>query len=137
MTTLDLKEIAKTLRSNGMQCNCDLDNWEPDRSTGHSHVCRIHKVTIRIARFCYNNERVNRCFVEDWEKILPDMGPREAKSLIEELTDALELLLRAFDSLLPGAKTIPIDLGLLNEAAMKARPLVESLSNYAKKTPSP
>jgi hypothetical protein len=25
------------------QCNCDLDKWEPERSTGHSHVCRIHK----------------------------------------------------------------------------------------------
>lgn len=26
-----------------MQCNCDLDNWEPERTTGHSWVCRIHK----------------------------------------------------------------------------------------------
>ena len=26
-----------------MQCNCDLDKWEPERDTGHSHVCRIHK----------------------------------------------------------------------------------------------
>jgi hypothetical protein len=34
-------ELQKTL-----QCNCDLDNWEPERSTGHSHVCRIHKVAI-------------------------------------------------------------------------------------------
>lgn len=31
-------ELAKT-----MQCNCDLDNWEPEQSTGHSRVCRIHK----------------------------------------------------------------------------------------------
>jgi hypothetical protein len=21
-----------------MRCNCDLDNWEPERRTGHSHV---------------------------------------------------------------------------------------------------
>lgn len=34
------KEIAKT-----MQCNCDLDNWQPERDTGHSCVCRIHKAT--------------------------------------------------------------------------------------------
>lgn len=34
-------ELRKT-----MQCNCDLDNWEPERSTGHSHVCRIHKAAI-------------------------------------------------------------------------------------------
>jgi len=26
-----------------MQCNCDLDKWEPERDTGHSWVCRIHK----------------------------------------------------------------------------------------------
>ncbi len=26
-----------------MRCNCDLDNWEPERDTGHSHVCRIHQ----------------------------------------------------------------------------------------------
>ena len=31
-------ELEKT-----MQCNCDLDNWEPERDTGHSWVCRIHK----------------------------------------------------------------------------------------------
>ena len=26
-----------------MECSCDLDNWEPERSTGHSWVCCIHK----------------------------------------------------------------------------------------------
>jgi len=26
-----------------MGCNCDLDNWEPERDTGHAWVCRIHK----------------------------------------------------------------------------------------------
>ena len=38
----DLKVIAKELKAGGMQCNCDLDKWEPDRDTGHSFVCRIH-----------------------------------------------------------------------------------------------
>lgn len=38
-------ELAKTMR-----CNCDLDNWEPERSTGHSRVCRIHKAAIEAAR---------------------------------------------------------------------------------------
>ena len=37
-----LKEIAKELEAD-MQCNCDLDQWEPERDTGHSCVCRIHK----------------------------------------------------------------------------------------------
>ena len=32
------KELHKTMR-----CNCDLDNWEPEQSTGHSWVCRIHR----------------------------------------------------------------------------------------------
>ena len=26
-----------------MGCNCDLDNWQPERDTGHSWVCRLHK----------------------------------------------------------------------------------------------
>jgi len=40
-------QIAKYLYDvKGMHCNCDLDNWEPERSTGHSWVCRIHKATI-------------------------------------------------------------------------------------------
>lgn len=29
-----------------MRCNCDLDNWEPEPSTGHSWVCRIHKAAM-------------------------------------------------------------------------------------------
>ncbi len=41
------KEIAKELQAEGVQCNCDLDNWEPElrgpRATGHSWVCRIHR----------------------------------------------------------------------------------------------
>jgi len=32
------RELAKTLR-----CNCNLDNWQPEPSTGHSWVCRIHR----------------------------------------------------------------------------------------------
>jgi hypothetical protein len=45
---INLREIAKQLRADGMRCNCDLDNWEPERSTGHSWVCRIHKKAIDI-----------------------------------------------------------------------------------------
>ena len=33
-----VQELSKIMR-----CNCDLDNWEPEPSTGHSWVCRIHK----------------------------------------------------------------------------------------------
>jgi len=39
----NLIEIAKRLKKEGMQCNCDLDRWEPEKSTGHSFVCRIHQ----------------------------------------------------------------------------------------------
>lgn len=39
----DLRARAKALMAGGMRCNCDLDNWEPTRETGHSHVCDIHK----------------------------------------------------------------------------------------------
>ncbi len=50
-TTADKRDgriIAKELKEGGMRCNCDLDNWEPERSTGHSHVCRIHKQVMRM-----------------------------------------------------------------------------------------
>jgi hypothetical protein len=41
--TITLKDAANRLRTEGkMRCNCDLDNWEPLKSTGHSHVCLIH-----------------------------------------------------------------------------------------------
>ncbi len=40
---MDKKEIAKKLKDEGMRCNCDLDNWLPEKITGHSYVCRIHK----------------------------------------------------------------------------------------------
>lgn len=40
-------QIAKYLYDvKGVRCNCDLDSWEPERSTGHSWVCRIHKAAI-------------------------------------------------------------------------------------------
>jgi len=37
-----------------MQCNCDLDNWEPEQTTGHSWVCRIHRAAIEELRFGRN-----------------------------------------------------------------------------------
>lgn len=39
----ELKDTVNKLETGGVQCNCDLDNWEPEKSTGHSHVCQIHK----------------------------------------------------------------------------------------------
>lgn len=45
----ELKEMAAAFRKE-MQCNCDLDNWEPERSTGHSWVCRIHKRCMLVKR---------------------------------------------------------------------------------------
>lgn len=42
----ELKEIARKLKAEGMRCNCDLDNWEPEAATAHSRVCRIHKAAI-------------------------------------------------------------------------------------------
>lgn len=42
-----LHDIVQEIKPS-MQCNCDLDAWEPERSTGHSHVCRIHKRALEI-----------------------------------------------------------------------------------------
>lgn len=36
------RDIARHVKNSGMMCNCDLDKWEPERDTGHSHVCMIH-----------------------------------------------------------------------------------------------
>lgn len=43
------KERADEMYAKGMRCNCDLDNWEPTKSTGHSEVCRIHRAAIEPA----------------------------------------------------------------------------------------
>lgn len=43
------RDYAQELKEQGMRCNCDLDNWEPARTTGHSWVCRIHKAAIAKA----------------------------------------------------------------------------------------
>ncbi len=40
-----IKERVKVLESK-LQCNCDLDNWQPEQSTGHSWVCCIHKKAL-------------------------------------------------------------------------------------------
>lgn len=40
-----VKHLAKSMR-----CNCNLDKWEPERSTGHSFACRIHKATMAAQR---------------------------------------------------------------------------------------
>jgi hypothetical protein len=51
-TALELaKEIAPTMR-----CNCDLDNWQPETSTDHSCVCRIHKEAW--ARYIASENRI-------------------------------------------------------------------------------
>jgi len=46
----DLRAIVKDLKGDGMQCNCDLDRWEPEIDTGHSWVCRIHKQAKHVER---------------------------------------------------------------------------------------
>lgn len=50
-----LQEIARGLGKT-MQCNCDLDNWQPEPDTGHSWVCRIHKA----AKAVFLNEQVSK-----------------------------------------------------------------------------
>ena len=47
MINLTLREIVKDLEGT-LQCNCDLDNWQPNESTGHSDVCRIHKQAMEF-----------------------------------------------------------------------------------------
>lgn len=49
MQEKNLKRIVKELEKE-MQCCCDLDNWKPSESTGHSWVCPIHKLAHKIFR---------------------------------------------------------------------------------------
>ena len=41
-------EIARGLRGDGMKCACDLDKWEPERSTGHTLECPIHNKALSL-----------------------------------------------------------------------------------------
>ena len=45
-----LRDMANEETELGVHCNCDLDNWEPEKSTGHSWVCRIHKMALEKYR---------------------------------------------------------------------------------------
>lgn len=45
-----LDEIIQDLKKT-IPCNCNLDKWEPEKSTGHSWVCGIHKEALRIAEY--------------------------------------------------------------------------------------
>lgn len=42
-----LADAIKRLESE-MQCNCNLDCWIPEKDTGHSWVCRIHKKAVEM-----------------------------------------------------------------------------------------
>lgn len=46
-TEKSLKDHVADLKAEGMLCNCDLDNWQPEADTGHSRVCRIRSAAIR------------------------------------------------------------------------------------------
>jgi hypothetical protein len=41
----ELMDIVKE-KEKTMQCCCDLDRWEPEKDTGHSWVCPVHKAAI-------------------------------------------------------------------------------------------
>ena len=41
-------EIVVMILETRTQCTCDLDKWEPELNTGHSHVCRIHILALRL-----------------------------------------------------------------------------------------
>lgn len=43
--TKRLRDIVGGLEKS-LNCNCDLDNWQPEQNTGHSWVCQIHKIAI-------------------------------------------------------------------------------------------
>lgn len=46
----DLIEISLCVSSAKeiYRCFCDLDNWEPEKTTGHSCVCPIHHWALHL-----------------------------------------------------------------------------------------
>ena len=56
--TRSMKEIASALKAEGMACNCDLDSWEPEPSSGHTHVCRIHRQAWNMKFAPHNLPRI-------------------------------------------------------------------------------
>ena len=43
---IDKMKVIVTELEKKLQCNCDLDAWQPEHATGHSRVCRIHKTAM-------------------------------------------------------------------------------------------
>ena len=68
-----------------MQCNCDLDSWEPERTTGHSLVCRIHKAIKE------KTEKQIRSILHNAE-LADAVAPY--KTLLQEVHDLLEWINR-------------------------------------------
>lgn len=83
----------------------------------------LDPLTIELAK------RLNRSIdeIKEYEDAPVTWGTPEQIEYIENLQGALVLLMDAYDSLLPGISYISIDVGLLNDAAVKARPLVTEI----------
>lgn len=65
----------------------------------------------------------------DWDaSFIATANPANVLSLLDRLDlveSALAMCVAAIDQLLPGAKHIPCDVGLINQALIAARPLIE------------
>jgi hypothetical protein len=48
-----MRPIVDEIKKEGVRCFCDLDNWQPEESTGHSWVCPIHKKAVARFRQLY------------------------------------------------------------------------------------
>lgn len=71
----DLRQVANEIKNSGVQCNCDLDNWQPERSTGHSCVCRIHKRVMAMKYRPHNIKPTKtKNFLSPGDKVLMNDG---------------------------------------------------------------
>jgi len=90
-------------------------------------ICRIWH-TSNHERDHANGELITSAPM--WHQVFGHLGtPDEAGNAViaarDELQEALALCVAAIDQLLPGAKHIPCDVGLINQALIAARPLIE------------
>lgn len=58
-----------------MYCTCHRDNWELDKRTGHSQMCRIHQTTHEL--LC----KQGRCDDGSWKR---DKAPRPSRRIAHE-----------------------------------------------------
>lgn len=85
----EIEKIVERLEEE-MVCNCDLDNWEPTKTTGHSRVCRIHKEAMRQRYSVFEMVERLRRIVRDAQRGNGKYTLDDYKYVVDELSKVLD-----------------------------------------------